>query len=102
MNKRVLIPLVLASVMLVSATAFAVTDAEIQACFKAHSQLMEKPALRNLYTCWRVHGYLMKRHQQKTLSRKHRRPAPGGGASDHPCSRSCRQARNLTLLPLFV
>ncbi|EQD64997.1 conserved hypothetical protein, secreted [mine drainage metagenome] len=63
MNKRVLIPLVLASVMLVSATAFAVTDAELQACFKAHSQLMEKPALRNLYTCWRVHGYLMKRHQ---------------------------------------
>ena len=63
MNKRVLIPLSLAGVMLVSATAFGVTDAELQACFRGHSQLMEKPALRNLYTCWRVHGYLMKRHQ---------------------------------------
>ena len=61
MNKRVLIPSVLAGVMLVSATAFAVTDAELQACFKAHSQLMEKPALRNLVSCWREHGYLMKR-----------------------------------------
>ena len=46
MNKRVLIPLVLAGVMLESATAFAVTDAELQACFKAHSRLTEKPALR--------------------------------------------------------
>ncbi len=43
MNKRVLIPLVLASVMLVSATAFAVTDAEIQACFKAHSSTVLEP-----------------------------------------------------------
>ena len=61
MNKRVLIPSVLAGVMLVSATAFAVTDAELQACFKANSQLMQKPALRNLVSCWREHGYLMKR-----------------------------------------
>ena len=59
MNKRVVIPLVLAGVMLVSATAFAVTDAELQACFKAHSQFMEKPALRNLVSCWREHGYLI-------------------------------------------
>ncbi len=61
MDERVLIHSVLADLMLVSTAAFAVTDAELQACFKAHSQLMEKPALRNLYTCWRVHGYLMKR-----------------------------------------
>ncbi len=61
MSKRILIPLSLAGIMLVSGAAFAVTTAELQACFKAHSQLLEKPALRNLYTCWRVHGYLMRR-----------------------------------------
>lgn len=41
-------------------TAF-VTDAEMQACYQAHAQLLQKPSLRNLITCWRVHGYLMQR-----------------------------------------
>lgn len=60
MKKRLVLSLILTSVVLVPA-AFAVTDAEMQACFRAHAQLMQKPALRNLVTCWRVHGYLMQR-----------------------------------------
>lgn len=60
MKRSLLLPLILSGVALVS-TAFAATDAEMKACFQAHSQLMSKPALRNLVTCWRVHGYLMQR-----------------------------------------
>lgn len=60
MKKRLMLSLVLSSVVLVPA-AFAATDAEMQACYRAHAQLMQKPALRNLITCWRVHGYLMQR-----------------------------------------
>jgi hypothetical protein len=37
------------------------TDAELKACFQAHAQLMEKPALKNWVTCWRAHRYLMER-----------------------------------------
>lgn len=60
MKKRLMLFLVLSSVVLVPGV-FAATDAEMQACFQAHAQLMQKPALRNLITCWRVHGYLMQR-----------------------------------------
>lgn len=60
MMRRLTLSLVLSSVVLVPA-AFAATDAEMQACYHAHAQLMQKPALRNLITCWRVHGYLMQR-----------------------------------------
>ena len=35
-------------------------SAQIQACFRMHGQLMDKPALRNPQDCWRVHGFLMK------------------------------------------
>ena len=58
MKKRLILSLVLSSVVLAPAV-FAATDAEMQACFQAHAQLMEKPALHNLFTCWRVHGFLM-------------------------------------------
>lgn len=60
MKKRLMLSLVPSSIVLVPAV-FAATDAEMQACFQAHAQLMQKPALRNLITCWRVHGYLMQR-----------------------------------------
>lgn len=60
MKKRLMLPLILSSVVLIPAV-FAATDAEMQACYQAHAQLMEKPSLRNLVTCWRVHGYLMQR-----------------------------------------
>jgi hypothetical protein len=44
-----------------SAATTAPTDAELKACFQAHATLMEKPALKNLVTCWHAHGYLMSR-----------------------------------------
>ena len=31
-------------------------------CFLKHGHLMEKPALRNEWDCWRVHAYLMERN----------------------------------------
>lgn len=60
MKKRLMLHLILSSVVLIPAV-FAATDTEMQACYQAHAQLMEKPSLRNLVTCWRVHGYLMQR-----------------------------------------
>ena len=49
----------------VSAAALAATStadqARMEACFRAHSQLMMKPALMNIRDCWRAHGYLMTR-----------------------------------------
>lgn len=60
MKKRLMLSLVLSSIVLAPAV-FAATDAEMRACYQAHAQLMQKPALRNLITCWRVHGYQMQR-----------------------------------------
>jgi hypothetical protein len=59
MKKRLILPLILSAVVVPA--VFAVTDAELQACYQAHAQLLQKPALRNLVSCWRVHGYLMQR-----------------------------------------
>jgi hypothetical protein len=60
MKKPLILSLILSGTVL-APLAFAVTDAELQACYQAHAQLMQKPSLRNLITCWRVHGYLMQR-----------------------------------------
>ena len=60
MKKPLIMSLILSGIAL-APVALAVTDVEMQACYQAHAQLMEKPALRNLITCWRVHGYLMQR-----------------------------------------
>lgn len=38
---------------------FRPTAAQMEACFKAHAALMEKPAVRNREACWRAHGHLM-------------------------------------------
>ena len=35
--------------------------AMMEACFRAHTKLMDKPALRNVEACWRAHAYLMQR-----------------------------------------
>lgn len=59
--KRSLLFSILVAGALSGSAAFAATDAEMQACFQAHAQLMQKPALRNLVACWREHGYLMER-----------------------------------------
>ena len=60
MKKPLILSLILSGIVL-TPVAFAVTDAELQACYQVHAQLMQKPSLRNLITCWRVHGYLMQR-----------------------------------------
>lgn len=60
MKKPLILSLILSGIIL-APVAVAVTDAEMQACYQAHAQLMQKPSLRNLITCWRVHGYLMQR-----------------------------------------
>lgn len=31
----------------------------MQACFRKHMSLMQKPALMNVYRCWSAHDYLM-------------------------------------------
>ena len=49
----------------VTAAASAATStadpARMEACFRAHGKLMSKPALTNIYDCWRAHSYLMER-----------------------------------------
>lgn len=60
MKKPLILSLIVSGVVL-GPLALAVTDPEMQACYQAHAQLLQKPSLRNLITCWRVHGYLMQR-----------------------------------------
>lgn len=36
-------------------------QAKKEACFRAHSKLMSKPAVTNINDCWRAHRYLMER-----------------------------------------
>jgi len=60
MKRPLILSLILSGIVL-GPVAFAVTDAELQTCYQAHAQLLQKPSLRNLITCWRVHGYLMRR-----------------------------------------
>ena len=60
MKKPLILSLILSGIVL-APVALAVTDAQLQACYQAHAQLMEKPSVRNLITCWRVHGYLTQR-----------------------------------------
>lgn len=33
------------------------SESAMQECFKKHSQLMDKPAVKNPRDCWRVHGH---------------------------------------------
>jgi hypothetical protein len=49
----------LASFQGASAATGSSRDARIDACFRAHAHLMEKPGLRNQIACWRAHSYLM-------------------------------------------
>ncbi len=65
MKTLLLKTLVVSSLVLAFSAANAKHDPALEqkmrACFEKHSQLMEKPALKNLYDCYRVHGYLMNR-----------------------------------------
>ena len=36
-------------------------EAAMKDCFLKHGNLMDKPAVRNMRDCWRVHGYKTER-----------------------------------------
>jgi len=41
--------------------ADAALGARMDACFRAHGHMMEKPGLHNAIVCWRAHSNLMPR-----------------------------------------
>ena len=61
--KTIAIPVLIAISTIMVLPAFAARDpaltARMEACFRAHAKLMDKPAVRNVEACWRAHGYLM-------------------------------------------
>jgi len=58
----VLVGAVAGTITAAASTATATTDqARMEACFRAHGKLMSKPAVTNIYDCWRAHAYLMDR-----------------------------------------
>ena len=58
----VLVGVVTGSITAAASAATSTTDqAQMEACFRAHGKLMSKPAVTNIYDCWRAHNYLMKR-----------------------------------------
>ena len=49
-------------VALASSTALlAASESAMEACFQKHAQMMDKPAVKNMWNCWRMHGYLMQK-----------------------------------------
>ncbi|MHB8743436.1 MAG: hypothetical protein ACYC9L_09960 [Sulfuricaulis sp.] len=44
-----------------SAATSTTHQARMEACFREHGKLMSKPAVTNIYACWRAHTYLMNR-----------------------------------------
>ena len=63
--KTIAIPMFIAVSAILVLSAFAARDpaltARMEACFRAHAKLMDKPALRNIEACWRAHAYLVQR-----------------------------------------
>lgn len=63
MKTQLLKVLVVSAVVGGSSVAVAAQDlsrAELRRiCFEKHKNRMDKPALRNPYDCYRMHGYLM-------------------------------------------
>lgn len=59
---KLLVALILAAGF---SAAFAAHDPQLaekmRICFEKHGQIMEKPSIKNLQDCYRVHGYLMKK-----------------------------------------
>lgn len=64
MKKLILTTLCLAglvSAQAVLAESNSASAAQMEACFRMHGHLMDKPSLKNERACWRVHAYLMER-----------------------------------------
>lgn len=55
----VLVGVVAGAVTAASLAATSTTDqARMEKCFRTHGKLMSKPAVTNIYDCWRAHGHL--------------------------------------------
>ena len=58
MNTLLIKSLIVASIVVSTYAVFAQADpsltAQMEACFRAHARLMDKPAIRNPRDCWRV------------------------------------------------
>jgi hypothetical protein len=64
MNKllRIAIVLFVGGMSIETASAMdASLSARMDACFRAHGHLMEKPGIHNAIDCWRAHSSLMPR-----------------------------------------
>ena len=60
--KRLYGTLVVAVAVGASAAAFAAaSESAMQDCFNKHSQMMDKPAVKNLRDCWQTHRHLMQK-----------------------------------------
>ena len=72
MNTLLIKSLIVASIVVSTYAVFAQADpsltAQMEACFRAHARLMDKPAIRNPRDCWRVHGYLMESRQPAAVT----------------------------------
>lgn len=44
-----------------TASEQALRSKQMDECFQAHAQLMEKPAVRNRVNCWMAHRHLMRK-----------------------------------------
>ena len=44
-----------------SAVLAAADEAAMEDCFKKHSQMMHKPAVKNVRDCWQTHRHLMQK-----------------------------------------
>ena len=60
--KAVLIAAVSAIALASFGASFAAQGAStMEECFAKHGQMMDKPAVKNMRDCWRMHAYLMQR-----------------------------------------
>ena len=63
--KKIAVRLLIAVSAILVLPAYAARDpaltARMEACFRAHAKLMDKPALKNIEACLRTHGYRMER-----------------------------------------
>lgn len=60
--KRLCGAVVVAIALGASAAAFAAAnESAMQDCFDKHSQMMHKPAVKNLRDCWQTHRHLMQK-----------------------------------------
>ena len=60
---KALVTAVISAIALASfgVSAVAQSESAMQDCFDKHAQLMDKPSVKNVRDCWRMHGHLMQK-----------------------------------------